>query len=130
MLLWLLRVAYVTLVFGVAVFVFHHYYSEDPEGNGVFIGLGGALAVLALGGMVLFTDIKEKNKQITTISAIYFGLLLGLLLGWLVSFAVEPILQSLGGSTDPAKVSRLVVLGRMLVTVICCYISISTLLQT
>lgn len=130
MLLWLLRVAYVALVFGVAVFTFHHYFSEDPEGNGIFTGLAGALAVLGLGGMVLLTDVKERNKQITTISAIYFGLLLGLLLGWLVSLAVEPILVSISGSSSPDKISRLVVLGRMLVTVICCYISISTLLQT
>jgi uncharacterized protein YacL len=114
----------------VAVFVFHHYYSDDTDGNGVLVGLGGALAVIGLGGMVFFTDVKEKNKQITTISAIYFGLLLGLLLGWLVSLAVEPILKSLAGSGGPDKVANFIVLGRMLVTVICCYISISTLLQT
>ena len=39
---------------------------------------------------MLFTDVREKQKQITTISAIYFGLLLGLLLGWLFSLALEP----------------------------------------
>src|SRR5476651_2695016 len=131
MLLWLLRVAYATLVFGVAVFVFHHFFNDfNEEHGGLFTALGASFSVLAIGGLVLLTDIKEKNKQITTISALYFGLLLGLLLGWLVSLAIEPILQSIGGPSDPTKINRLVVLGRILVTVICCYISVSTLLQT
>ncbi len=131
MLLWLLRVAYVTLVIGVAVFVFHHYFDIEGEpGGGLFTALGGMFTVLTVGGLVLLTDLKERNKQITTISALYFGLLLGLLLGWLVSLAVEPILQSIGGTTDQTKINRLVVLGRILITVICCYISVSTLLQT
>ena len=128
MLLWLLRVAYVTLVVGVAVFVFHYYFSD--LNSGTFTSLGASAVVLAIGGLVLITDIKERNKQITTISALYFGLLLGLLLGWLVSLMVAPILQSIEGPPDPAKVYSLVVLGRILVTVICCYISVSTLLQT
>ena len=36
--------------------------------------------------VVLFTDVREKQKHITTISALYFGLLLGLLLGRLLVF--------------------------------------------
>lgn len=132
MLLWLLRVAYCTLVAGVAVFAFLHYYSEleSESGGNLAIALAAAATVLAIGGLVLFTDLKERNKQITTISALYFGLLLGLLLGWLVSLAIEPILQSIAGTGNQIKVNNLIVLGRVLVTVICCYIAISTLLQT
>jgi uncharacterized protein YacL len=133
MLLWLLRVAYVTLVLGVAVFVFSFFFNDlAPEhgGDNVFKALGGAVTVLALGGLVLFTDLRERNKQITTISALYFGLMLGLLLGWLVSLVVQPLLESLISGAEPGKITRFVVLGRLLITTICCYISISTLLQT
>ena len=70
------------------------------------------------------TDLREKQKQITTISAIYFGLLLGLLLGYLFSTILEPLLA--GAFNKP----QMVQLGRVLITVICCYVTISTLLQT
>jgi len=74
---------------------------------------------------VLLTDMKERQKQITTISAIYFGLLLGLLLGYLFSMALEPMIAGLFNDR-----SAMVPLGRIVITVICCYVTISTLLQT
>src|SRR5207302_3513041 len=60
------------------------------------------------------------------LSAVYFGLLLGLLLGNILSAALDPFLFD----PEPTKelVQRQAV--RLLITVICCYISISTLLQT
>src|SRR5204863_1024582 len=76
------------------------------------------------GSVVLFTDVREKQKQITTISAIYFGLLLGLLLGYLFSIILEPLLA---GAFDKPQFVQLI---RLLVSVICCYVTISTLLQT
>jgi len=75
--------------------------------------------------IVLVSDLLIRNKQITTISAVYFGLLLGLLLGTLFATALEPLIGDWGGR--PGEVSQGV---RLLLTVICCYISISTLLQT
>ena len=57
------------------------------------------LAILVFGGIVLFTDVREKQKQITTISAIYFGLLLGLFIGWLFSMALRPLFESAFPST-------------------------------
>ena len=77
--------------------------------------------------LVLFTDLREKQKQITTISAVYFGLLLGLLLGWLFSLALDPLLEVRASRTEPQMVAAS---GRVLITVVCCYVTISTLLQT
>jgi uncharacterized protein YacL len=74
--------------------------------------------------------LKESNKQITTISAVYFGLLLGLLLGWLFSFALDPIIRSFAIDLPEARILRLLLLTRAAITVICCYVTISTLLQT
>src|SRR5262249_49371265 len=61
--------------------------------------------------------------------AIYFGLLLGLLLGSLFMAALEPILPPEWTPNNKEFPQRYQVV-RLLVTVICCYISISTLLQT
>lgn len=119
MLLWLLRAAYVVLLLGVAAFAASAFVEEDTA-KAVLV----PLAVLAIGGVVLFTDVQERQKQITTISAIYFGLLLGLLLGWLFSMALVPLLDA---AFQRPEITNL---GRVLLTLICCYVSISTLLQT
>src|SRR5262249_13189929 len=75
--------------------------------------------------LVILTDIWERNKQITTISAVYFGLLLGLLLGWLFAMALEPFVADWF-----AGYPEMQPMARFLITVICCYITISTLVQT
>jgi uncharacterized protein YacL len=132
MLLWLLRGAYVAMMAGVAGIAFLFFTSDVPSdsGGGFAAGLAAAAVVLAIGGLVMFTDIREKNKEITTISAVYFGLMLGLFLGWLLSLALEPIAHSIAGKLPEAQQLRLVLMGRVMLTVICCYVSISTLLQT
>lgn len=124
MLLWLLRGLFVAIVIGMAIAAYNTFYGAQ-EGT-VGAGLSAALVVLACGGVVLFTDLWERNKQITTLSAMYFGLLLGLLLGWLFSLAIEQYLESL----DYDKKSPGFLVARALITVICCYITISTLMQT
>ncbi len=123
MLLWLLRGAYVLLILGFAAFTANVFISEESETstlNAIFI----PFTIILVGGLVLFTDIRERQKQITTISAIYFGLLLGLLLGWLFSLALEPLVTATFGRP------QITILSRMLLTLICCYVTISTLLQT
>jgi uncharacterized protein YacL len=121
MLLWLLRSAFVALLIGMAVISVGFFVEAEQPLNMVLV----PLTILALGGLVLFTDVREKQKQITTLSAVYFGLLLGLLLGWLFSMALVPILES----TFPHK-PQMVLLGRICLTILCCYVTISTLLQT
>jgi uncharacterized protein YacL len=123
MLLWLLRGLFIAIVLGMAVAAFNTF-SATQEGK--WAGAVGVLVVLAVGGLVLFTDIWERNKQITTLSAIYFGLLLGLLLGWLISLAIEQYIESM----DYDKKSPGFLVARALITVVCCYITISTLMQT
>ena len=123
MLLWLLRGVYVALVLGVAVFAASVFVETQQSIRAVI----APVAVVLIGSVVLFTDIREKQKQITTISAIYFGLLLGLLIGWLFGMALEPLLLS--AFSDPPQ-PQLGQAARILITVVCCYVTISTLLQT
>lgn len=83
--------------------------------------------ILMIGFVVVTIDVAVRNKQITTISAVYFGLLMGFLLASLLWSALEPLVWL--DDTD-AKKSPFVKPLRGLVVVVCCYISISVLLQT
>jgi uncharacterized protein YacL len=125
MLLWLLRGLYLVIVVGMAVAAFTTF-SDVQEGH-FWPGVRASFIILGIGSLVLITDLWERNKQITTLSAIYFGLLLGLLLGWLLSLAIEQFINS-WMDERPSLPVKLVV--QIFVTVVCCYITISTLLQT
>lgn len=124
MLLWLLRGLFVAIILGMAVAAFDTFSDQEKT---VWPGVWAALVIVLIGGLVLFTDLWERNKQITTLSALYFGLLLGLLLGWLFSLAVEQFVQTW---MQKALTPPLVLVTRAVGTVVCCYITISTLLQT
>jgi uncharacterized protein YacL len=90
-------------------------------------------AVILIGLLVLTTDVLVQNKQITTLSAIYFGLLLGLALGYILSNALAPFLFEWDTSVDPIVAQRQLYFRQgvtLFLTVICCYVTISTLLQT
>ena len=126
MLMSLLRGCYVAFMFAIAAVALAFFQAEDNP----FVGLAAAGAILALGAVVLFTDLRERDKQIATISAVYMGLLLGLLLGWLFSLALEPLVGSLYTNPDPARVQQVQTICRFAITVMACYVSISTLLQT
>jgi uncharacterized protein YacL len=120
MLLWLLRCAYLFLLIGCAAYAANVFVDKQQYLNAVLVPVG----ILGFGSIVLYTDLREKQKKITTISAVYFGLLLGLLLGYLFTMALEPLVINAFGGTD------LMHPARILITVICCYVTISTLLQT
>jgi uncharacterized protein YacL len=105
---------------GSAVFASSIFIDSDERTNAVIV----PLAILLFGAIVMFTDVRERQKEITTISAVYFGLLLGLLIGWLFSMVLEPFMDNAFGKPKVTQLSRI------LITVICCYVTISTLLQT
>lgn len=121
MLLPLLRVAYIALLIGMAVLSLSFLVESDQVAPKIYVPAG----IILLGLAVLLTDLREKQKQITTISAVYFGLLLGLLFGYLFSIPLAPVLESSFGEKSP-----LILIGRLALTVVCCYVTISTFLQT
>ncbi|HYT90178.1 MAG TPA: PIN domain-containing protein [Gemmataceae bacterium] len=121
--LWGLRGCFGAIIIGLAWLAFN-YFNNPPRAD-PGRGIQAFVIVLGLGILVMATDLLVRNKQITTISAVYFGLLLGLLLGTLFSAALEPLVSDWAGPNQ--QISQGV---RLLLTVVCCYISISTLLQT
>lgn len=156
--LWLLRGAFGAVVISVAMIAFQHFNDTNPEEP--FYAWAAFLVILVVGLGIVVVDLAIRDKQITTISAIYVGLLLGLLLGNILSTAVEPFLFDWDvGRQDPSTAIRVTVenvkgkdpvlvinqptrgpmarnqsqrkaILSLVLTVFCCYLSVSTLLQT
>jgi len=126
MMLWILRGFFGALIIGVSIYAGTLYAGDTGK---TWLGVLAVAIVLAIGVVVVATDVLVRNKQITTLSAIYFGLLLGLLLGTLFSNALAPYLTDETMGDKPHKYSLLDGV-RILITVIFCYVVTSTLLQT
>ncbi len=126
-----LRGVYAALLIGIALFAFT-LFEEANRGTESALGAGalaGGIVVFA-GSAVLLMDVRGRNKQIATLSAIYFGLLLGLLLGWLFSLALGPVIEASFPDFNAKQTIRLTLMIRLTLSVLCCYVTISTLLQT
>lgn len=122
MLLWLLRGLYGTVIVVLAITALVEFQAKNQD----VLGLIAFAGILAVGGATMIADVFIRRKQITTISAIYFGLLLGFLLSSLIWSWLEPMLRI----ENDAKPLSVAVPLRLLITLICCYVTVSTLLQT
>jgi uncharacterized protein YacL len=135
MLLGIIRALFLLVILGLAVGMtaaVTDYYGKLPPDNSLFTALLPYLVfvlVVAAGLLVILLDLKIRYKQITTLSAIYFGLLLGLLLGYMFTSAIVPIFVPEDWQRDPRLMWIMLTL-RLLITAITCYICVSTLLQT
>ena len=161
LLLWLLRGIFGAICIGIAMLAFRHF-SEGPgdTANGYI----AFFCILGASVLIVLSDVLIRNKQITTLSAVYFGLLMGLLLGNILSTALEPFIFDWGNLRPiTGRAPNLVVHPpdkegsirvdvqqgerggshvqdirsqyerkalSLIITVICCYLAISTLLQT
>ena len=120
LLLLILRGCFLIILIGVATWITTFLKPYDTPSYPILLFSG----VLCAGALIVGTDILVRKKQITSLSAIYFGLFLGLLLGWLFSLALEPFKGEKGLTEGQIQAIR------VLLTVFCCYITISTLIQT
>ncbi|HEV8062107.1 MAG TPA: PIN domain-containing protein [Gemmataceae bacterium] len=128
MLLWFLRSAFMAIMISMATYALV-YMQDESRGNNLGLGIAVFLGVLAFGVSVIFADMRIRNKQITTISAVYFGLLVGLVLGTLFSLALEPLFQE-ARITEASQGLSFAHPIRLFITSVCCYVSVSFLLQT
>jgi uncharacterized protein YacL len=128
MLLWILRTIFIIAILGTATMLSQEVTSHlDPKvvgpGTSVTILVGTFLITLLFGAIIIWADIAFKHKDIKTMAALYFGLLLGLLFGNLITNALAPILE-----TPDTKWFMLPL--RLLITALFCYVCVSTLVQT
>lgn len=119
-LLWILRAVFLAMAIGIGTGALFWF---DNRGS-FAAGLATFCVIVSLGIGTVAVDALAPNKQITTISAIYFGLLLGFLLGTLLWTALEPIF--IGYNMEPTAQQMV----RLFITAMACYISVSVLLQT
>jgi uncharacterized protein YacL len=128
-LLWIVRGLFGVIVMSVALATFLFLNSQYQEN--FLLNVLAFVGILLAGLLIVVTDILVRHKQITTISAVYFGLLLGLLLGNIFSNALDPFIFPTGPGVDvnPSLLQQRHVLALM-ITAVCCYVTISTLLQT
>jgi len=80
------------------------------------------IGTTSLAGGVIAADIFLPRKQIDTISAVYFGLLVGVFLTFILSLALEPLISK---ADENGRNASKLILGMVL-----CYSCISLLLQT
>jgi uncharacterized protein YacL len=118
MALVVLRVVFVLVAAGVGVQLIN---SPDLAREPAYLPwvVFGALMLMAAG--VIGIDVLVRRKQLDTVSAVYWGLLVGLFLTYVLRLALSPILPQ----KNPASPYAEVILGMVL-----CYTCISLLLQT
>src|SRR5258708_1106393 len=109
MLLWIVRGCFAVLMIGGSYLAFDHFLTLENYVTTII----ALETMLVLGAGVVALDLRVKNKQITTVSAVIFGSLVGLLLGTLFSYALAPIFG--GGDTN----KRIVQILNLLITAIC-----------
>jgi len=115
----ILRCIFLVVTAGLAVFFIQSgRVPEDREWLAwiIFGGMmGTALAVIGI-------DVAIRRKELTTITAVYFGVIVGLLLAWAAGVALTPMISE---ENEAYRYDLQVGLG-----VVFCYICISLLMQT
>ena len=122
MALIVLRCVFVLVAAGLGVsFIKAGYLPEEAPPWLVYVILGG-LILLALA--VITLDIVCRRKRLETISAVYFGMLVGLLMTYILGVALVPLFSNMP-AIDWIRNPIQLVLGLVL-----CYTCISLLMQT
>lgn len=115
MALILLRIVFVVVTAGVAVWTINNDRLAIEHPIWVFLG------VLALSFVVIAADMGLRRKHLDTISAVYFGLIVGLFLAYIAGLALTPVLPVEQAGKDVVQ---------LLLAIVLSYTCVSLLLQT
>lgn len=122
-LLFIVRCLFIVVLVGTAAKVTSELSSISYVGTNTLLLLLIFFSLLGIGSIALVLDIIYPRKQISSISAVFFGLIVGSILGYFLRLAFAPTL-SLWGRED------MISWFSVLFTAIFCYICVSVLLQT
>jgi uncharacterized protein YacL len=117
MALTVLRILFIVVAAGLGVSFIKAGLVPEESPWLVYVVLGG---LILLAGVVVATDMAFRRKRVDTISAVYFGMLIGLLLTYVLGLALVP-LHWMEPIRNPVQSALALVL---------CYVCISLLLQT
>ncbi|MCE9629232.1 MAG: TRAM domain-containing protein [Planctomycetia bacterium] len=120
MALLILRAIFVMVSVGIAVLIFNSGAMQSAD---IWVPWAVLAAMVALPLTVIGIDGLIRRKDLTTITAVYFGLLIGVFLAYVAMLALTPILPM--RSSDPLRTWLPLILGCVL-----CYVCTSLLLQT
>lgn len=120
MALVVLRAMFVAVSVGIAVLMFSTPMIRQAP---AWVPWAVLLGMIALPLTVIGIDLSLRRKDLTVITAIYFGLLVGVFLTYIAVLALTPILAA--NSDNPVASWLPLILGMIL-----CYICTSLLLQT
>jgi uncharacterized protein YacL len=122
--LFLARCLFVLILGGTAAKIANELTRSTGSDGGdwvtFFLTIGG---VVLVGLLTLTVDVLYPKKKISTISAVFFGLIVGSILGYFLQLAFAPTLSIW---LRPEMVSWC----SLIVTTVLCYICVSILLQT
>jgi uncharacterized protein YacL len=124
--LWLVRFVFLAMAIGIATgFLFLLMSTGAGSLQFDWRGVVAFSLVLLTTVFIIWADVANRHKQITTISAVFFGLLIGFVLSLLFWQALQPIVTEY-----LAQNSRLERILHLFITLIACYLAVSMLLQT
>jgi uncharacterized protein YacL len=120
MALLVLRALFVMVSVGIAVLIFR---SQPMQESSAWVPWAVLTGMVALPLTVIGIDGAIRRKELTVITAIYFGLVIGAFLSYVTMLALTPILPV--NPNSPLRTWLPLILGSIL-----CYICTSLLLQT
>jgi uncharacterized protein YacL len=120
----ILRCVFLLVTAGVGVWFLNDPSSIVPQDSPYYspwlaYGVFAGLMLLAVG--VITTDAATRRKRLDTVTAVYFGLLVGLFLTYVLRLALTPLI----GGNDKLLNAVQLVMGTVV-----CYLCISLLMQT
>ena len=127
MALTVLRLVFIMVCIGLGVFFILWSGVVPPDSVWMSWVIFGGVVGLAL--VVIALDMVVPRKPLDTISAVYFGLIVGLFLAYILGLALTPFFAALFPTKEPygIKVQAAV---QLIIAAVLCYTCISLLLQT
>ncbi len=126
-LLWIVRAVFIALTIGIVTDALYIAYDKQTL---FYWGVGAALLSVVVCISLIVFDLFTGNKEITTLSAIGFGLMGGLAISSLFWTALEPIVTAYAANIPDHGGDRIANTLKILITVLTCYLTVSMLLQT
>jgi len=115
MALIILRCLFFIVAIGAAVFIIRDDEIDVPYKVGIFVG------IILIAATAIVIDIFVRRKRLDTISAAYFGVLVGILLTYVIGIALTPLV--------PADFQHLGSV-QLVIGILLCYVCVSLILQT